>query len=336
MKIHRRILAAMTALALAAGMIFCCACSDSKYTASDAKAFWDTIEETPLEDFEYEYSGNSYKIHRYKGNDEIVKIPAEKDGIPVSCLAGTIDYEAYNEDKKNHFIAVFENNSTVKEVFIPEDVYVSTYPTFNNCASLCEIYFPSTYQFPLNNNGMYTYFKRIATGCPNLSSIIIPEEHPDCYFKDGVVYIKPESEYIDPDSNVRAHGASAAVCMIESKSMTLADGITEIGFYAFSECDLIESVTIPSSVKEIRYGAFCKCDNLSSVTIPEGVETIQAGAFADCPKLTEISLPSSIKKLEPISGENDDLVINYNGKSYSAKTDRNALIEAIRANNPNG
>lgn len=312
MKIHRRILAAMTALALAAGMLLCSACSNSLYTALDAKSYWDSIEDTPLEDFEYEFDGWAYNLLRYKGDDEIVKIPAKINGSRVILGSDAADAKG-----------VFEDNTVIKKVYTSAYISIYNHSTFKNCSSLCEVFFSKEYSFM---NIYETHFAQNFEGCNSLSTILIDEAHPRYMAKDGIIYSKTGLNDI----------IAAECCVINSKRIVLPEYATVIARYAFSGCRFLESITISPSVKNIEEGAFSECENLSSVTIPEGVETIQAGAFADCPKLTEISLPSSIKKLEPISGENDDLVINYNGKSYSAKTDRNALIEAIRANNPNG
>jgi len=45
--------------------------------------------------------------------------------------------------------------------------------------------------------------------------------------------------------------------------------VTEIGDYAFWECNFLTSVTIPNSVTTIGFAAFENCDSLTSITIPE-------------------------------------------------------------------
>lgn len=76
--------------------------------------------------------------------------------------------------------------------------------------------------------------------------------------------------------------------------LIIEDGITSIGFNAFSRFDSITEVVIPGSVKTIGDDAFYYCTNLRSVTLPEGLERIESLAFEDCSSLTEITIPSSV------------------------------------------
>ena len=61
--------------------------------------------------------------------------------------------------------------------------------------------------------------------------------------------------------------------------VTIGDGITSIGNYAFSEFKNLESVHIPYGVKRIGYSAFNGCASLKSVNIPKSVESIGSSAF---------------------------------------------------------
>jgi hypothetical protein len=45
-------------------------------------------------------------------------------------------------------------------------------------------------------------------------------------------------------------------------SVTIPEGLTTIGDYAFYECESLISVTLPASVTGVGYGAFYDCDKL--------------------------------------------------------------------------
>ena len=71
------------------------------------------------------------------------------------------------------------------------------------------------------------------------------------------------------------------------KKVIIPDGVTEIGYEAFSDYREIESVVIPESVTKINDHAFLGCVNLTSITIPKSVTEIGYGAFLNTPWLTE-------------------------------------------------
>ena len=65
-------------------------------------------------------------------------------------------------------------------------------------------------------------------------------------------------------------------------SVTIPNGVTYIGAYAFDFCKDLTSVTIPNSVTSIGNAAFYGCSGLTSVTIPNSVTSIGGAAFYGC------------------------------------------------------
>ena len=80
------------------------------------------------------------------------------------------------------------------------------------------------------------------------------------------------------------------------KSITLPSTLTTIGLAAFDECAGLTDITIPSNVKTIKEGAFGGT-GLTSVTIPDKVETLGQGVFKSCTQLTSINIPKSVKSM---------------------------------------
>lgn len=72
-------------------------------------------------------------------------------------------------------------------------------------------------------------------------------------------------------------------------SIVIAEGITTIESYAFSNCSNATSITIPDSVTTID-ASFPGCRSLTSISIPASVERIHIGAFSDCDNLTLINI----------------------------------------------
>lgn len=81
-------------------------------------------------------------------------------------------------------------------------------------------------------------------------------------------------------------------------SVTVPEGVTEIGLSAFSGCRSLTAVHLPSGLKSIPHDCFRGCDSLVRFTIPEGVKEIDSYAFYNCDSLTEIHIPSSVKKIK--------------------------------------
>ena len=73
-------------------------------------------------------------------------------------------------------------------------------------------------------------------------------------------------------------------------SVTIEEGVTTIGAYAFSGFKELKHFSVPDGIKSIGKGAFSSCWYLESVYISATVESIDFGAFAYCERLKMISV----------------------------------------------
>ena len=91
-------------------------------------------------------------------------------------------------------------------------------------------------------------------------------------------------------------------------SLTIGEGVTRIGDYAFMLCSFVTKVVIPESVTSMGDWAFKGCSKLATVTFEKGsqLKTIGGGysnssdyygAFSDCP-ITSIEIPASVETIE--------------------------------------
>lgn len=78
------------------------------------------------------------------------------------------------------------------------------------------------------------------------------------------------------------------------KKVTLPDGITQIGSFAFSNCTNLESINIPNGVDSIGQSAFYRCSSLKSISFPNTLQTIGDDAFTECTSLTAVRIPVSV------------------------------------------
>ena len=77
-------------------------------------------------------------------------------------------------------------------------------------------------------------------------------------------------------------------------SVTIPDSVTTIGRHAFDGCTSLVSVNIPDKVTTIESGAFYYCSALPSITLPDNVTSIGVAAFVGCTSLTSVTIPDSV------------------------------------------
>ena len=80
-------------------------------------------------------------------------------------------------------------------------------------------------------------------------------------------------------------------------TVSIPAGVTSIGSSAFQNCAALTAITLPASVTTIGGSAFYGCSNLANVTIPDGVTTIGSSAFQKCAALTAITLPAGLTSI---------------------------------------
>lgn len=106
-------------------------------------------------------------------------------------------------------------------------------------------------------------------------------------------------------------------------SVTIGDGVTSIGYYAFYECTGLTLINIPDGVMSIGNYAFYKCTGLTSITIPDSVTSIGKEAFNGCVALESITVSEG----NTVYHSNGDCLIETASKTLIAGC-RNSVIPA--------
>lgn len=118
---------------------------------------------------------------------------------------------------------------------------------------------------------------------------------PKGYMKDGYV----ASGYKDMvqkaiiRAGVKNIGKNAFYGYSRLSSITIEEGLEEIGDYAFSGT-AIREIILPASLRRIGKEAFAHCDQLERVVFQNGVEMIGSKAFYSDESLSEINFPESL------------------------------------------
>lgn len=82
------------------------------------------------------------------------------------------------------------------------------------------------------------------------------------------------------------------------KIVTIGDGVTTIGNYAFRDCTNLTEIDIPKGVTTIGDYTFYWCKSLTSISIPDSVTTIGDSAFFGCRGLTSVTIGNSVTSIK--------------------------------------
>ena len=144
-----------------------------------------------------------------------------------------------------------------------------------------------------------------------LTAICVLDSRTDFVIPDQILYLAP---YLFSNRILQ--------------SVTLNNGLVEIGEYAFYGCK-VDSIVIPNSVTKLGAYAFAYA-NLENIVIGSGMDTIPMGCFSNC-GIKNVTVPQNItfidsrafsnSALESVTFESTRVQINYNafGECYQLK-----------------
>ncbi len=163
------------------------------------------------------------------------------------------------------------------DVVLTQATKVSDY-AFINCDLLTSLVLPDTVKV-IGEGAFY--------GCVNLEDITLPNSIKAVGFDafnscDKLEYTEDgELKYLGNEENEYLYLADTKTNDVTS--VNINENCKFIGYSAFSDCKLLESVKIAGDVVNIGEEAFSNCDMLASVEISDKVTNIGANAFANCP-----------------------------------------------------
>ena len=110
-------------------------------------------------------------------------------------------------------------------------------------------------------------------------------------FKDCVIKTVTIGDGITSIGSYAFHGCTGMT------ELTLSNSLTSIGEYAFYSCRGLTELTLPNSITSIGKYAFKGCRSLTKLTLPNSVTSIGNSAFEGCSGLTELTLPNSVTSI---------------------------------------
>lgn len=217
----------------------------------------------------------------------------------------------------------FQNNTEIKELYIPDTVTDFPGPVFYNCTSLEKVRLPEA---------MTGISSQMFSGCTSLSEIEIPESvvsiASDAFLgcrsiktinipagvkellNTGVPFSGCTSlESITVDQNNTAFSSIDGVLFNKKASVlirypqgkadkhySLPQSVTGISEGAFQRANF-ETVTLSPNIAAIPDYCFSYAEKLKKLEVPSGVMSIGSHAFAGDSSLTELKLPGGLKSI---------------------------------------
>lgn len=228
---------------------------------------------------------------------------------------------------------LYKNNTDITELVIKNGITSVGDYSFYECTSLTRVILPDTLteigshafakctaltEIDLNE-GLSTIEDRGFEDCTALKRVFIPIS-----VEDGLV-----SYTYNPSSN-KAWGIfnncrelttvefAEGTTRIHSglfggsglKEITFPESVTEIGMYAFANCESLEEINFSDSMKRIEERAFSNCTSVKKLDFPENINYIGAHSFDSDGALTEVSIP--------LNWQNVDIYYEYNSGDHNA------------------
>ena len=253
-------------------------------------------------DFTYTVTNGQAQITGYTGAGGVVTIPSTLGGTPVA----RISEQAFENCTGLSSISIpqsisqigkraFKNCTRLTSITIPQSVTYIGEEVFKNCMGLTSISIPesvtyidcdafsgctglTTINIPQGVTGISGY--GAFSGCTGLTSITVAVDNLNYASIDGVLYNKA--------------GTILIACPGGLTSISIPQGVTGIGAFAFIDCTGLTSISIPESVTYIEGFAFYGCTGLTSISLPQGVTSISWRSFEGCTGLISISIPKSV------------------------------------------
>lgn len=88
-----------------------------------------------------------------------------------------------------------------------------------------------------------------------------------------------------------------AFAMRNLRSLTIPNGVKEIGDMTFTNCEKMKKLNFNEGLKKIGTFAFCKL-KIKKLVLPSTLESVGEGVFMDCSKLKSIKLNIGLKEIK--------------------------------------
>ena len=238
-------------------------------------------EEGTAESFtlKYEISNKQVTVTGCTGSDNILMIPSEIEGLPVTAIAEN----------------AFAGNTDIAICILPDSIETVGARAFSTCPNLSNLSIGKK----VSSIGDYAF-----TACPALSFISVNSGNPAYSNIDGSLYENgstlllyaggAEAKIYDKTKTI---GKGAFFGKAEVVSVDIPESVTSIDDHAFSGCLSLKSADIPDTVTKLGKGCFMSCSSLESVTFGKSLAAVPENCFHSCNSLKSVSLTENMTSI---------------------------------------
>ncbi len=221
----------------------------------------------------YEYyikSNGTVEIMHFVGEDSVLEIPEELDGLAVTSIGAL----------------AFSENQYLTKVVVPASVNKIGAFAFVECANLSQVVIKEGVKEIGDSAFNMTVLEsvKLPDSIEKMGANVFTFTPWDNNLPDGMVYIGNIAYKYVGD-------------MPAGTTINIKDGTKAIAGGAFSGCENLAAVTIPNSVKSIGGTAFMSCTSLKEITVPDSVKSMGEGIFLGCSSLSDVTIPNSIERM---------------------------------------
>ena len=269
----------------------------------------------------FKKDGNGYIVTSADKDATEIEIPAEFEGKPVIGIGDKAFYDC--EDLKK--VTIPDSVTKIGELAFGFCKYLNTvkigngvteigYRAFFDCERLMSIEIPAN---------VTKIGGRAFDRCESLSSITVKSGNTAYHSVDNCLIETAtktliagcKNSVIPADGSVTTIAEAAFFGHEDLKTISIPEGVTEIGYQAFANCNSLTEITLPESLTSLGNSIFFGCERLKEVNIPDNVNKIGKDTFENCKVLETVTIGKSVTEIGETAFYHCDSLteINYNG-----------------------
>ena len=275
------------------------------YNALFGVSWGDKSRFTSFKEFRYFTGLTECPNYLFSGWTSLASIafPPSLQELPRSLCEGCTSLIEVEIPPTLKSVGGFADCTSLKSIVLPEGVERISFTAFMNCSNLKSITLPGTLR-EIEASAFWNCYGMSEFYVPSLEAWMNvelgTEAHPFSYSHEPETHLYVAgtelTKLVVPSAYTSIKPIQFYFCRCIT-SVTLHDGITEIGKEAFCLCTSLSELKLGKGLKTIGEAAFRSCYGLTSLTLPEGLTSIGDNAFSTCYNMESLTIPSTLTQI---------------------------------------